>query len=453
MSNMACGPVAWTDGMLIEVQHFQQLERHLGHYFDARHALSSNHAWGFVELDLDTDRLNLGSLSLRRARGLFPDGTPFSLPTHEPLPPALDTHHASPGDIACLAVQMPRSGGAEMAFSDAGATARYRATEAEVSDHSIGLEGSGAPRRLAMQLGSLQARLCWRSQLRSDETCLPLARVAGRSPTGAVTLDPRFIPPLLDARAHITLRTLTEELESVLRMRLAGSASLRVLSSGGGIADLVEMLLRQALAEYRMRLSHLDAFDPLPPSLLYQELVGLLGRLSVLPGIEDELLDLRLAYRHDELQASFEPLAQMLRRALARVIETPVVPLRFEDRGDGVHLCLTDPQWRLQKLVFAFTAAMPAEPLRKLLPQQAKFGPVEQIQKLVDLQLPGARLTALAHPPRQLPYYAQSVYFEVESGDPFWAQTLAGSAMALRIVGDFPELRFEAWGLREAKVG
>jgi type VI secretion system protein ImpJ len=27
----------------------------------------------------------------------------------------------------------------------------------------------------------------------------------------------------------------------------------------------------------------------------------------------------------------------------------------------------------------------------------------------------------------------------------------AGSALALRIVGQFPDLKFEAWGLREAK--
>ncbi|MET5013482.1 type VI secretion system baseplate subunit TssK, partial [Burkholderia pseudomallei] len=54
--------------------------------------------------------------------------------------------------------------------------------------------------------------------------------------------------------------------------------------------------------------------------------------------------------------------------------------------------------------------------------------------------------------PRQIPYDAHSTYLEVDSTDPFWKQTHAGSAMALRIVGDFPDLRFEAWGLRDGKV-
>ncbi len=438
--------------MLIEVQHFQQLERHLGHQVALRLAQTANHAWGFSLLELNDDGLGLGKLGLRQAKGVFQDGTPFSLPSHDPLPAPLETEGAQAGDIATLAVQMARSGGAEMAFGQQSAAARYRAVDTEVADLAVGLDRAGAPRRLFMLTGRLQTRLSWASQLRSDEVALPLARVCGRSSASAVALDPRFVPPLLDARAHDTLRALLEELQSVLRVRLAGSSGLRVLAAGGGLADLIEMLLRQALAEYRMRLGHLDAFDPLPPAVMHQELIGLLGRLSVLPGVEEELSDQTFFYRHDDLQGSFEPLALMLRRALARVIEAPVLPLRFEDRGDQVYLCMVDKQWKIQKIVFAFAAAMPAEQLRKLLPQQAKFGPVEQIQKLVDLQLPGARLATLPHPPRQVPYYTQSVYFEVESSDPYWAQTLAGSAMALRIVGSFPEMRFEAWGLREGKV-
>lgn len=452
MSSLPVGPVAWSDGMLIETQHFQQLERHLAHQASLRLGQTSNHGWGFTLLDLDQDGLGLGRLGLRHARGVFQDGTAFSLPSDDPLPPPLETELAQAGDIACLALQAARTGGPEMAFGDVELASRYRAVSTEVPNLAVGLDAPGTPRRLTIETGQLVTRLCWKSQLRSDEVALPIARVAGRNASRTVSLDPRFIPPLLDTRAHLVLRSLIDELQSTLRVRLASTSAQRVLSTGGGVADLIELLLRQAIAEYRMRLANLDAFDPLPPAMLYHELVGLLGRLSVLPGVDEELADRELGYDHDDLQTSFEPLAMMLRQALARVIETPVLPLRFEDRGDQVHICIVDKQWNLKKLIFAFSAAMPAEKLRQLLPQQTKLGAVEQIQKLVDLQLPGARLNALPNPPRQIPYYAQSTYFEVESTDPFWKQTLAGSAMALRIVGDFPDLRFEAWGLRDGKV-
>jgi len=317
---------------------------------------------------------------------------------------------------------------------------------------SIGLDAPGTPRNLTIETGQLMTRLCWQKQLRTDEVALPIARVAGRSASRTILLDPRFIPPLLDTRTHVVLNSLINELQSTLRVRLENTSGQRILTAGGGIADFIELMLRQAIAEYRMRLANLDAFDPLPPVLLYRELIGLLGRLSVLPGVDEELAGREFGYRHDDLQSCFEPLATAVRHALARVIETPVLPLRFEDRGDQVHICMVDQQWNLRKLVFAVSAAMPAEKLRQLLPQQTKLGAVEQIQKLVDLQLPGARLIPLPNPPRQIPYYAQSTYFEVESSDPFWKQTLSGSAMALRIVGEFPDLRFEAWGLRDGKV-
>jgi type VI secretion system protein ImpJ len=438
--------------MLIEVQHFQQLERHLGHQAALRFQHTFHHAWGFYALELDEDGLGMGRLGLRQAKGVFPDGTAFSVPSHEALPAPIDTSSAQAGDVVVLAVQAARTGSAEMAFGNVTQASRYRAVETYVPDVCIGHESEGAPKQVWMETGALQTRLCWRHQLRSDEVGLAVARISGRSASQVVMLDARFIPPLLNARAHPSLQSLVDELQSVLLVRLSRGSGVQDLSANGGLADLVELLLRQALAEYRMRLGQLDAYEPLPPVLLHQELMGLLGRLSILPGIEEELLDQTFSYAHDNLQSSFEPLALMLRRALARVIETPLVPLRFEDRGDQTSLCVLDKQWKLETIIFAISAHVASEQIRKLLPQQAKIGSVEQIQKLVDLQLPGARLVPLPHPPRLVPYYAQSVYFSIESSDPYWAQIFAGSAMAIRVVGDFPGLRFEAWGLRSGKA-
>ncbi|WP_262054685.1 type VI secretion system baseplate subunit TssK, partial [Burkholderia thailandensis] len=84
MSSLPVGPVAWSDGMLIETQHFQQLERHLAHQAALRLGQTSNHGWGFTLLDLDQDGLGLGRLGLRHARGVFQDGTAFSLPSDDP---------------------------------------------------------------------------------------------------------------------------------------------------------------------------------------------------------------------------------------------------------------------------------------------------------------------------------------------------------------------------------
>lgn len=81
MSSLPVGPVAWSDGMLIEAQHFQQLERHLSHQVASRLGQTVNHGWGFTLLDVDQDGLGLGRLGLRSVRGVFQDGTAFSVPS------------------------------------------------------------------------------------------------------------------------------------------------------------------------------------------------------------------------------------------------------------------------------------------------------------------------------------------------------------------------------------
>jgi type VI secretion system protein ImpJ len=129
------------------------------------------------------------------------------------------------------------------------------------------------------------------------------------------------------------------------------------------------------------------------------------------------------------------------------------VALDFRDRGDHIQVCLNDPLLRLEKIIFVISANCPSEALRTYFPAQAKFGPVEKIIQLIDLQLPGARMMAMPVPSRHIPYYPNSVYFEVCPTDPLWTETLSGSAMALSIVGDFPGFKMEAWGLREGRIG
>jgi type VI secretion system protein ImpJ len=73
--------VVWTDGLLVEAQHFQQQERYIEHQVNSRLSQITNLGWGFSELEIDQDLLQQGLLAIIRARGIFDDGTPFSIPT------------------------------------------------------------------------------------------------------------------------------------------------------------------------------------------------------------------------------------------------------------------------------------------------------------------------------------------------------------------------------------
>src|SRR5690606_7601889 len=82
--------VVWSEGLFLRPQHLQQQERYLERYIELRAGALRANAWGFEQLELDPDLLGLGKLGLRRARGVYPDGTPFSMPGDDPLPPVLD---------------------------------------------------------------------------------------------------------------------------------------------------------------------------------------------------------------------------------------------------------------------------------------------------------------------------------------------------------------------------
>src|SRR5262245_41484256 len=82
--------VVWSEGMFITTQHFQQHDRYLENFIDARSRPLSTAAWGFSELLIDQGLLAQGKLAILSARGLLPDGTPFDIPRDDLPPPPLE---------------------------------------------------------------------------------------------------------------------------------------------------------------------------------------------------------------------------------------------------------------------------------------------------------------------------------------------------------------------------
>ena len=89
------------------------------------------------------------------------------------------------------------------------------------------------------------------------------------------------------------------------------------------------------------------------------------------------------------------------------------------------------------------------EELARRFPAQVKTGPVEQIRELVNLQLPGIGLRQLPVAPRQLPYHAGFIYFELERNSELWKQMSSSGGFAFHVGGEFPGLEMEFWAIKE----
>ncbi|HFI5335098.1 TPA: type VI secretion system baseplate subunit TssK [Serratia liquefaciens] len=446
--------VAWVEGMLMEPQHFQQQERFFENLIETRVHSVGAFTWGFLALEIDSGLLEQGKFALKKAKGVFPDGTPFNMPDDVPLPLPLALNEDCQGKEICLSVIMDIAGNQQMdLIQDKSKSSRFRSIDAEIPDRNHGVSLEGTPRVCTMQLGSLVTQLRLEETVSSAESILPVGFIREITHDRRILLDERVLPPMLDFCAAGWLSDTTRELLGLIQQRLELVFRPDVHMSSGGLSEFLELLLLQTLSEFNLRLAHLLSRSLVHPEILFETLLSFLGRLSIIPDGDKPWERDTLVYLHREPHKTFSQLFTLIRRSLSLVIESSAVKLPFIEQNDGIYLCQNDMQLRLEKLVFVVSCSLPGEHLRSYFPSQVKLGPVEKIIKLIDHQLPGVRLLTMAYPPRSIPYYPRSVYFEVDPDDLVYKEMMTGSAMALSIVGDFPNLNFDVWGLRQGRVG
>ena len=71
--------VAWSQGMFVQPQHFQQQTRYVEDLVRSRCKGITSYDWGIHELKLDTELLAQGKVAIEKCSGRFDDGTPFNI--------------------------------------------------------------------------------------------------------------------------------------------------------------------------------------------------------------------------------------------------------------------------------------------------------------------------------------------------------------------------------------
>src|ERR1700731_771971 len=156
--------VVWSEGLFLRPQHFQQQERHLERYIEGRSRELRAHSWGFTQLELERDLLAIGKLGLRRAAGVFPDGTPFSMPDDDPLPAALEPTTQIRDKEVSLAIPVRKAGVRESDRREvADGLVRYRAFDEQMRDVT-GEADNAQP----VEVASLRSRLLLAGEPRDD---------------------------------------------------------------------------------------------------------------------------------------------------------------------------------------------------------------------------------------------------------------------------------------------
>ena len=440
--------IIWSEGTFLQPQHFQQHDRHLEGQLEHRARALRAHGYGFLEIALDESLLELGKLALRSARGVLPDGTPFDCPARDPLPPPIDVPATLRDSIVTLALPVRRPGVDEADLGGAGADslARYVADELEVKDSNAAFD-----RTALIQIGRLRLQLLKEADVTAAYSGLGVARVIERRADNRVMLDQGYLPPMLDSGAWPALASLLRDVHGLLHQRGDALATRMSQPGPGGIAEIAEFLWLETINRFEPIFAHLAATTPLHPEALYTVCLSLAGELSTFTRDSRRPIAYPV-YRHDDLEHSFGPVIADIRRSLSMVLERNAIPIELQERAYGLRVAaIPDSDLvKTARFVLAAKAQLQPERLQASLPTLVKIGPVERIRDLVNLNLPGIVLRSLPVAPRQIPYHAGFLYFELERSGDLWKVTEQSRALAMHIAGEFPGLELEFWAVRGA---
>jgi len=438
--------VLWSEGMFLRTQHFQQFERYLERTGASGARWLNPLGWGFARLELDDALLKTGTLAVSRAAGILPDGTVFDAPEVDDHPRPL----AVPGDlrnsVIHLALPIRRAGAPDARLAtDGGQPLRWAAQEVEVSDTIEGAEGS-AP----VTVGKLDLALLHDRQELAGYVTLPVARLVEKKLDGALVLDPDFIPTALSCGVSGRLSGFLAEMRGLLQHR--GSAIAARLADPGGksVAEISDFLILMMINRNEAVLRHLVSLSDLHPQELYRTLTALAGEIATFTEAGSNRPPEFPAYAHDDLQASFAPLVAFLRDALSAVFEQTAIPIPLEDRAYGIRVGkITDRSLFTDcTFVLAARSSIDQDLIRTNLPKRTTIGAVERIRDLVNLQLGGAPIRPLPAEPRQIPFRAGMVYFEVNANSDDWRLIERSGGVAIHVSGEVPDLEFELWAIR-----
>lgn len=431
--------------MLLQPQHLQQHDRYLQTQLEGRVGRLRPYAWGFSSLKIDEQQLALGRLAILSCSGVLPDGTPFSLPQDDDLPLPFDIPEDARNALVVLALPLRRPGVPETNDSPAQDNyARHGAVDHEAWD-SNGLDNSAL-----MQVGRMRVRLALETDVANAYASIGVARVIERRPDNRVMLDAEYCPPCLDFRVAHRLGGFADEVVGLLHQRGDALGSRLSQPGSAGAAEIADFLLLQVVNRAEPLFGHLATMTGLHPEEYYRAAVQLAGELATFsPGTKRAVQ--YPVYRHEQLRETFLPVMEDLRQALSMVMDTHAVPIPLEERQFGIRVAvMRDPELvKSATFILMVNAHMPPEAVRTAFPRQVKIGSVEKIRDLVNLQLPGIALRPLPVAPRQLPFHAGFVYFELDRNSEYWQQLMSSAGFAMHVAGEFPGLQMEFWAIRK----
>lgn len=236
--------VIWLEGMFLQPQHFQQQDRYFENLIHSKIQSLEKNGWGFSELQVDTQLLSIGKISVSLAKGYFQDGTAFDIPEKDSLPVPYNIPEGINNNILYLAIPNKQQH-AEVGDATAKELFRYQVQTAEIVDCVAGSHPTAE-----LQLGKLACRILSEHDDRSAFHCLQFSKVLESRSNQHISFDKNFLPHCIEVRAAAHLSQIITEVHGLLNHRAEMLAGRLTDTQHAGTAEIVDFMLLQLINRY-----------------------------------------------------------------------------------------------------------------------------------------------------------------------------------------------------------
>lgn len=435
--------VMWSEGMFLLPQHFQYQDEFHQHQLAQSTLRGTPFHWGVQILQVDEQALTEGSLQLKRLKLVFPDGSVFDAPQHDPLPAARDIRELSKRNEfkVYAALKLPEPFGVNYTEDGAeGSSARrYRKQFDTLPDLNEGdLENEITSLRLNVVL------LIDGDSLDGYSYC-PIAQLA-RNSLGGFNLDGSFVHPSLHIGAHEALLGIGKRLLGVLHAKSSALSGRRRERADQiaefGSSDVSLFWLLNTVNRAYPALAHLLAHPRLHPERLYLFLAELAGGLLTF-SLDAHLHDIP-EYDHQDPARSLLKLDELIRVMLENVIPNQCIRIDLTATKPSYwqgHL--RDPRLVEADFYLCVHADMPGANLIEMVPRTFKIGSPEDIEVVVNSAMPGVTIAHATRLPNAIPTRLDNHYFAIEPHGRVYERMMAAQTLAFYAPSAFPNLSLE----------
>ena len=437
--------VVWSEGMYLAPQHFQAQARS----FEDLIQFSTSSLWfapyGFLDSELDQSALRNGLLSLRFARGIFPDGLAFNMPAADALPPERDVSKLFPAtresSVVSLAVapwHEDKENCAVPPTADSEPPLRFTSEMRKLYDDNTGKDEQIVP------VARKNIRFLLDTEKSTDLLLLPIARLT-RDGSGHLAYDSSFIPPCLRISASERLMRMARRLVEILEDK---SNSMSAARSGGIRAgfssqEVASFWFVHTINSSLSVLRHVCMSELGHPEQLYLEMARLAGALCTF-GLSSTPQSLPL-YNHDDLAGCFQALDNHIRSHLELVLPSNcvTVPLVQSDRYyyEGEikdERCLGRSQW-----ILAVRSEIGELELIMRSIKLIKFCSGPLLREVVKAALPGLGLSHFVTPPTAVAPKVEFQYFGISRSGRQWEDIVRSRSVGVYVPGEIPTPELE----------